>query len=138
METLTPQQAEARAKTMLAYLRGINEKDYNITVLAQGASPQNPDNAHLEFTLTTSDIKSAPDGLKRILPVPQEVQKRARRYESTIILPAAKSTLMWYIKPVIGNHSQALTYGITLHAGGTETEWLKRQIEARKRVPQTA
>lgn len=133
METLSPQQVEARAKTMLTYLAGITEQAYDVTVITRGASPDNPNNAHILFVLPASDIKSAPEGLRRILPVPEEVQKVARRYESTIVLPTGKNILMLYLKPVTGSHSQCPTYGIQLHAGGTEAEWLKQQIEARKK-----
>lgn len=140
METPSTQATEARAKTMLAYLSAVTEQGYDVTVLAKGASPNNPNNAQLTFVLSASEIKSAPHALKNILPVPLEIQKRARRYESTITLPQeGKLILLWLLKPNTGNHSHdSVSYGLHLHAGGTEIEWLKQKLEARKKVPQPA
>jgi hypothetical protein len=132
MEALSPQIAEARAKTILAYLKSVTQEGYDVTVMAKGASPENPNNAHLAFTLSASDIKSAPDNVKKTLPVPQEVQKMARHYESTIVLPTEGSIVLWYLKPVTGKHSHIVSYGRQLHAGGTEAEWLREKLEARK------
>lgn len=140
METISTAAAEARAKTMLAYLRSVAEQGYDVKVIAKGASPDNPNNAQLTFVMSASDIKSAPLALKNILPVPLEIQKRARRYESTIALPQeGKNILLWLIKPITGNHAHdSVSYGLHLHAGGTEAGWLRQKIEARKKVPQTA
>lgn len=140
MEKLSPKQTEARTKAMLAYLKGITEQGYDVTVIPKGASPNNPNNAHLAFALAPSDIKTAPQDIKRIFPVPQEKQQKARRYETTIVLPQeGKNTVMWFFKPITGNHSSDfVSYGLQLHAASTELEWLKLRIEAKKRVPQTA
>lgn len=140
METISAAAAEARAKTMLAYLSTVTEQSYDVTVLAKGASPNNPNNAQLTFVLSASDIKSAPLALKNILPVPVEIQKKARKYESTIALPQeGKLVVLWLLKPITGNHSHdSVSYGLHLHAGGTEADWLKQKLEARKKVPQTA
>ena len=138
METLTPQQAEARARTMLAYLRGITSENYDVKVLAVGDSPNHPNNASLEFTLSATDIKSAPDHIKAILSVPVEIIKISRRYESTIVLPTDGRNIIWYIKPDTGKHSHTPTYGRPLHAGSTELDWIRQRIETRRKVPQTA
>lgn len=140
MEKLTPQQAEARAKTMLAYLRGITEAGYDVKVLASGESEEHSNNAVIEFTLSRQAVKSLPNNVRRIFPVPEEKQQHSRRYDSTLILPDGKSsTVVLYLKPITGNNAQdSISYALVLAAAGSEMDWVRQILEARKRVPQTA
>ncbi len=137
MEKLTPEQAVARTKSTLAYLSGITETDYGVRVLAKGQSTEHPNNAQIEFTLSREEVKSLPDNVRRIFPVPAEKQQHARRYDSTLVLPDPKgSTVILYIKPITGNHSQdSVSYALVLVASASEMDWVKAKLEARRKAP---
>ncbi len=140
MERPTPEQIAARAKAMLAYLSGIQEKNYDVRTAAIGDSRDHPNNPLIEFALSRQEGKTLPDDVRKIFPVPRERQQHARRYEATLVLPADPkgTTVILFLKPIVGNHSEdSMSYALALHAAASQMDWVKSKLEARKKPPQT-